>query len=152
MEFNRVVTMDAPLDAVWALTNDLEAVAGCIPGVSEFEMTSDHAFDCRLVQKVGSVKANFRLSNHLKDVTPKERLTVVSEGKDTAINSSVRTTQTFELQSADGQTEVGISADIRVTGRIATFGGRIIQAKAEQVTVEALENVARLLHERQGEQ
>jgi carbon monoxide dehydrogenase subunit G len=100
---------------------------------------------------VGSVKANFQLRNELIDVTPKVSLTVVSSGKDNALNSSVRTTQVFGLRDLDGQTEVTINADIRVTGRIATFGGRIIQAKAEQVTVEALENVAILLRERRAD-
>jgi len=150
MEFNRTVTIEAPLDEVWSLTEDLEAVATCIPGVSEFRAESDQVFDCRLVQRVGSVKANFQLRNELIDVTPKVSLTVVSSGKDNALNSSVRTTQVFGLRDLDGQTEVTINADIRVTGRIATFGGRIIQAKAEQVTVEALENVAILLRERRA--
>lgn len=150
MEFNRTVTIDAPLDAVWALTQDLEAVASCIPGVSEFEMTSDQSFNCRLVQRVGSVKADFKLKNELQDVVPQQSLVVVSDGRDNTLNSSVRTTQSFELESVDGQTQVAIKADIRVTGRIATFGGQIIQAKAQQVTLEALDNVANLLKGQAG--
>ena len=148
MEFNRTVMIDASLDEVWALTEDLQAVAECIPGVSEFEMGSDQAFGCRLTQKVGSVKASFKLDNRLENVEHMQSLTVVSEGRDMTLNSSVRTNQTFVLKEAGAETEVEIKADIRVTGRIATFGGRIILAKAEQVTVEALGNVSRLLKER----
>ena len=35
-----------------------------------------------------------------------------------------------------------------MTGKIATFGQRIIAAKAEQVTVETLRNLSKLLEER----
>src|SRR6266545_2542371 len=43
-----------------------------------------------------------------------------------------------------------IVADFQVTGRIATFGHRIISAKAEQVVMEAIRNVDKLLGERRA--
>jgi carbon monoxide dehydrogenase subunit G len=45
---------------------------------------------------------------------------------------------------------VSINADVQITGRIATVGHRIIGAKAEQVTVEAIRNVEQLLASRQA--
>lgn len=148
MDFKRTVSINAPLEDVWALTEDLEAVAGCIPGVSGFSMRSPQAFDCRLSQHVGSVKSNFDLSSEMRDVVPLEGMTLVSEGRDKALNSTVRTTQTFRLRPDGDATTIDIDASIQVTGRIATFGHRIILAKAEKVTVDALSNVAALLEQR----
>jgi hypothetical protein len=148
MQFQRTVRLDSPLDEVWALTDELETVAGCIPGVSGFEMVDDRSFRCRLVQKVGAVTADFRLHSELRDVHERESLTVASQGKDDKLHSTVRATQTFTFRADGDTTEVDIAADVHVTGRIATFGGRLIPAIAERVTVETLENVSDLLDER----
>lgn len=145
MEFERTVRIKAPLDQLWALTDDLETVAACIPGVSDFHMETPQVFRCRLSQRVGSVKANFDLRNELTDIAPGQSLTVVSQGNDRALNSAVKANQTFHLRGDGDETEIDINATIKVTGRIATFGGRIILAKAEQVTIEALENLAKVL-------
>jgi carbon monoxide dehydrogenase subunit G len=75
---------------------------------------------------------------------------VVTEGRDRVLNSAVRTTQTFELHDWGDECEVTIGATINVSGRIATFGHRVILSKAEQVTVEALDNISALLERRRG--
>lgn len=59
-----------------------------------------------------------------------------------------RPTQQFQLSSQGDETEVETAAQFQVTGKISTFGHRIISAKAEQVTVETLRNPFGLLEER----
>jgi carbon monoxide dehydrogenase subunit G len=145
VEFERTVTIPAPREQVWALTNDLEAVASCIPGVSEFHQSSPEEFECRLTQKVGSVRANFVLNNRLTIIEQGRHFALISEGRDKALNSTVKAQQTFELIDRGDETEALIKAHIRFTGTIATFGGQIIQVKAEQVTMEAVNNVSNLL-------
>jgi carbon monoxide dehydrogenase subunit G len=101
-----------------------------------------------MVQKVGHVKTRLELGNRLTDIRPLHSVTVISEGEDPRLRATVRTEQSFELSSKGQYTEINISADIHVTGKIATFGGRIILAKAEQIVVSALENVSELLQQR----
>jgi carbon monoxide dehydrogenase subunit G len=149
MEFTRSVEIDAPMAEVWALVNDVPSVAMCIPGVSDVVMQGDAAFACKLMQRVGSAKANFELQSTL-EVDEGSRVVVAkSEGRDRALGSSVSALQTFSLAEGEGgRTSVDIRADVQITGRIATFGHRIIATKAEQVTVEALRNVESLLQSR----
>lgn len=151
MEFRRTVRINAPVTDVWALVDDVAAVASCIPGLGELEMKGDHEFDCVVKQRVGSVKSAFQLHNTIGDLDPGHSLTVVSEGRDQSLNSQVKATQRFAFSPDDDATQVDIVADFQVTGRIATFGHRIILAKAEQVTVEALRNVERLLEQRRAD-
>jgi carbon monoxide dehydrogenase subunit G len=151
MEFRRTVRISAGVADVWALVDDVPAVAGCIPGLGDLEMTGDHEFDCVVNQRVGSVKSSFKLHNVIGDLDPNHSLTVVSEGRDAKLNSQVKATQEFTFRPDGHETEVDIVADFQVTGRIATFGHRIILAKAEQVTVEALRNVERLLEQRRAD-
>jgi uncharacterized protein len=145
VDFSRVVEVAAPIDEVWALTTDIEAVAGCIPGVRDVAMVGPGEFTCLLVQHVGSVKASFSLRCSLQVDEAARTVTATSTGQDRGLGSAVRAAQTFALAAAGDRTRVSIKADVQITGRIATFGHRIIGAKAEQVTVEAIRNVDQLL-------
>lgn len=148
MEFERTITLNAKLEDVWSLTEDLQGVAECIPGLSDYIEHSPEKFTCVMTQKVGHVKTRLDLENRLTDIQPLRSVTVISEGSDPRLRASVRAAQTFNLSSKGDSTEIEIDADIHVTGKIATFGGRIILAKAEQIVVKALENVSKLLKER----
>jgi uncharacterized protein len=149
MEFTKSVEINAPLADVWALVNDVPAVAMCIPGVSDVVMQGSSGFACKLVQRVGSAKASFDLLSTLEVNEAERSVLAQSDGRDRALGSSVSARQTFTLAEADGgRTRVDISAEVQITGRIATFGHRIIATKAEQVTVEALRNVEALLQSR----
>jgi carbon monoxide dehydrogenase subunit G len=150
MEFSRTVEIDAPFAEVWALVNDVPSVALCIPGVSDVVMTDPTAFTCKLVQRVGSAKANFQLASTLTVDEPAHSVMAKSDGRDRALGSTVSASQSFALSDTGGKTTVEIKADVQITGRIATFGHRIIATKAEQVTVEALNNVEELLRSRRS--
>jgi carbon monoxide dehydrogenase subunit G len=150
MEFRRTARLSAPLEQVWALVDDIPTVAGCIPGVHDLEMRGEREFDCVVSQRVGSVKSNFTLHTVVGDVEPRKRLTLESQGQDRALGSNVKANLQFGLDDKGEETEVDIVADFQVTGRIATFGHRIISAKAEQVVMEALRNVDKLLSERRS--
>ena len=69
-------------------------------------------------------------------------------GQDRRLGSSVHARQTFAVTPEGNDSRVAIEAQVQITGRIATFGHRIIGAKAEQVTVEAVRNVEQLLTSR----
>jgi len=150
MDFSRTVDVAASMDELWALTGDIESVAGCIPGVRDLEMAGPDEFTCKLVQHVGSVKASFVLRTQMQVDEATRTVSTTSSGQDRGLGSSVKATQTFVLTEAGAGTQVDITADVQVTGRIATFGHRIIGAKAEQVTVQAIRNVEQLLAERRG--
>lgn len=150
MDFSRTVEIAAPFDDVWALVGDIPAAAGCIPGVRDLEMVGDDAFTCVLEQKVGSVKAKFSLKCRLSVDAGSRVVDVTSEGQDRSLGSTVKATQRFTIASDGATTRVDIVADVQISGRIATFGHRIIAAKAEQVTVDAVRNVDTLLAERRA--
>jgi carbon monoxide dehydrogenase subunit G len=86
----------------------------------------------------------------MTDVVPKDKVTIVCQGRDKGLGSNVRAHIQFDLRDEGATTAVGIAADFQVTGRIATFGGRIVATKAEQVVMNALQNVDRLLAERRA--
>ena len=145
MKFEKTIRINATPPVVWQLVDDIEAIAGCIPGIGNYSSKGPQEFDALLTQKVGPVTARFQLNTKLSNFETEKSVTALSEGRDPELDSWVRAEQTFEISPVDDQTEVRISADIRMTGRLATFGQRIILAKTEQVVIEALNNVSKLL-------
>ncbi|HEY3209971.1 MAG TPA: SRPBCC domain-containing protein [Actinomycetota bacterium] len=145
MQFKKTIRIDAPISRVWALNDEIEAVAKSIPGVSEVNMISPDEFECRLKQDVGPVSTSFRLRTTIQDRETERRVTALTEGRDQRLGSTVKAKQIFELRPDGDATEVDISADVQITGRIATFGQRIVSAKAEQVILEAMESITKLL-------
>ena len=151
MKFEKTVRVSATPDELWDLIGDIESVAACVPGMSEIASEGPNQFTALMTQKVGPVTARFRLSTSLADLEPATGLTAVSEGRDPELESSVRAEQRFTLRPVDDATDVDISANIRMTGRVATFGQRIISTKAEQVVVQSLANISELLEKRRAD-
>jgi carbon monoxide dehydrogenase subunit G len=150
MEFRRNARINAPLSDVWALIDDIPTVAACIPGVTGVEMRSGTEFDCVVNQRLGSVKSSFRIAAELTDVVPRQQIGIVCQGEDKGLRSTVRANLRFGLAEDGEATAVDILADFQVTGRIATFGQRIVAVQAEQVVLKALRNVDQLLSERRA--
>ena len=148
MKFEKTVRISATPERLWQLVDDIQAIAGCIPGMSKIVSQAPREFDALLTQKVGPVTAKFQMNTKLTDLETEKSVTAISEGRDPDLDSWVKADQRFELIPAGNETEVHIAADIRMTGRLATFGQRIILAKTEQVVIEALQNVSKLLESR----
>ncbi len=152
MKFEKTVRVEASLAEIWGLLDDLEAVALCIPGISDYQATAPDEFTALLTQRVGPVTARFKLAVKLTDLVPLESVTAVVDGVDTGLGSSVHSEQSFGFTEVDGGTgtEILIAADVRMVGRVATFGQRIVGTKAEQVIVGSVTNVSGLLEQRRA--
>lgn len=148
MKFEKTVRVDATPAEIWTLVDEIEVVAGCIPGIGDYTARGPLEFESVLTQHVGPVKARFQLNTKLRDIDPQKSLVALSEGRDSHLASSVLAEQRFSLIPVGNATDIAISADIRVTGKLATFGSRIVLSKAEQVVAQAIANVSKLLVER----
>ena len=152
MRFDKTVRVEASPAEIWGLLDDIEAVALCIPGISDYNETGPNEFTALLSQRVGPVTARFKLRTTLTDLDPLKSVTAVVEGADSVLASSVSSEQVFTFSEADdgAATEILITAEVGMVGRVATFAQRIIATKAEQVIIGALANVSRLLEQRRA--
>jgi carbon monoxide dehydrogenase subunit G len=149
MRFEKRLSFEAPVEEVFALVDNVQAIASCIPGLEELTVHHPRSFDSRVKMSVGPIAAKFQLTTTIEEVDPPNRIVLTTEGKDTGIAGRVKQRQAFELRAAGpGRTDVTITTDIQIQGRLATFGQRIIGARADQFADEVAANVSRLLAER----
>jgi uncharacterized protein len=133
MEFSGTETIAAPIDKVWAYLLDAHKVAACTPGFQSLEELGEEHWKAVVSVGVGPVKAKFTL-----DVTRPEKhepdLMVVQErGK--ALGSTAELSSRMNLSAVDAEhTRMDWTAQVAVSGTIASVGARLLHATAEKLT------------------
>jgi carbon monoxide dehydrogenase subunit G len=150
MKYQKRTVLAATPAEIWSLVEDIPSLATCVPGLVSFEMRDARHFTSVVALKVGPVQPRFELATELLDLVPERAVTVISEGRDRALDSRVRHRQVVTLDPVEGGTALLIDLELQISGRVATFGQRIIATKAEEFATEVLANVERLLAARRS--
>jgi len=121
--------VDASREEAWTLLADPGALAPLLPGCDSVEPTEGGAYRVTVHAKVGPFKARLAGTMSILESRPPESMRVRVEGQDGVTGSHVRATITFALASAaERRTDVAYSADILISGRLATIGHGIMRA------------------------
>jgi carbon monoxide dehydrogenase subunit G len=135
----------APQEEVWKLMFDIPRLSQCIPGIESVEALDDKTYRGRLVVKVGPIRSEFAGTVRLTEVLAPERIAGVVEGDDKSSASSVKGSFTGALKPVDGGTQVAFDVEANLRGRLAQFGGPVINATAKKLTAEFAKNLRQQL-------
>ena len=154
MKIEKNFQLQHPREFVWSRMNDVYFVAQCLPGASIVESLGQHRYRGRLSVKVGPMAAAFDGEVTIESL-PQDWTAVVS-GKGADARSSSRATgaMTYRLTegSSAGSTRVDVVSDINLAGPLAQFGkGTVMQAVANRITVEFVNNFEQALSAAPGE-
>jgi len=127
--------MAAPAERAWALLQDIERVAACMPGARIGERIDARHYKGAVAVRFGPANLSFRGDVELAAIEPATRtLRLLGKGTDTSGGSAASLDLTARVDPVDttscnltGRSEVSIS------GKVATFGARMADAVAEQV-------------------
>lgn len=122
-------------ETAWQLLCDIEAVAGCMPGARITELIDEQRFKGLVSVKFGPASLSFRGEIELKSIDATSRTLVLSgKGTDSTGSSGASMDLTVRIQAIDARncTLIGNST-ISVSGKAATFGGRMMGSVADQV-------------------
>ncbi len=132
MEMSEVRVIAAKQPQVWAGLLDPKVLMACIPGCSEFTGSPEEGFKAIVMQKVGPVKATFNGTVRLTDVDAPN--TVRLEGEANAGPAGFcRGGATVRLSPKEGGTEIAYEVDVKVGGKLAQLGSRIIDSFAKKM-------------------
>jgi uncharacterized protein len=109
MRIENAVEVDAPVDRVWALVNDIPKVAPCMPGAALTGRVDDNTYKGRVVvEEVDEANHSARLA---------------ASGKDTKGGGTARASVQTKLEPAgDTRTRLLVTSDVQLTGKVASFG------------------------------
>lgn len=134
----------APAANAWRVLQDIKAVAECMPGAQITEQLDDTHYKGQVKMRLGPASATFNGELEVKSLDPNEKkMEMFGKGTDTSGASAATMNLTARvLDSGNGQCElVGVS-DVSVSGKMANFGGRMMNQVSEQILKQFGDNFA----------
>jgi carbon monoxide dehydrogenase subunit G len=145
-------TLEAPIQQVWDMLLKPEIVASCMPGCEELKAIDEKNFMATVKQKVGPISAIFRFTTTLEETNPPTYAKSVGKGEELNKAGTITHETTINLkETLPGEVEVSYESKVRIVGRLATFGDRIMRAKAKEVEEEFTKALKKKLLEQKGE-
>ena len=134
--------LKAPIQQVWDFLLEPGTLASCVPGAEKIEVIDEKTYDSIVKQKVGPISVRLKFTTVLTEVDPPRYVKAVGKGAD--LGKAGNFTHEVEVNLAETSTDevdVSYKANISIVGRMATFGERIMRAKAKSVGEEFTRNL-----------
>jgi carbon monoxide dehydrogenase subunit G len=155
MKVNLEKTFPMPVAAnvAWRLLQDIEAVAACMPGAKITERVDDTHYKGTVTSRVGPATLSFNGTIEVLEVDPANMtLRMVGKGTDRSGSSGASMDLTARIETADDDKSNLIgNSEVSMTGKAATFGGRMIVPVADQILKQFAGNFAKRVEEIGGE-
>ena len=133
MHFEGTVAIAASRQKTWAFLMDPAQVGSCGPGVEAIEVVDETHFRARAKVGIGFISARFVMQMEMAELDAPNRATILAHGQ--APGSAVDATAHMALRDGDAPetTVMDWSADVNISGTMASLGARLIQGTAEKM-------------------
>jgi len=141
----------------WEFLQNVEAVAGCMPGAKLTERLDEHRHKGTVTVRVGPVTMSFRGEVEVQDIDPAtQSLRLLGKGTDSTGSSGVSMNLLARIDAVDGGLcELVGSSEVSMSGKAAAFGGRMMNSVADKILLQFADNfaaeVAALEEQRSGD-
>jgi len=138
MQLTGQVDINAPRAAVWALLMDVEALAGCGPGVDGVVRHDPTHATVQARVSLGFMTAGLSVDLELVEITAPDRVTVRGQGE--ASGNQVEATGAVTLTGPPaGPTHLAWTADLEIRGPLSSFASGFVEAPATRLIDQTIE-------------
>lgn len=131
-------------EAVWEALQDPEILVRALPGTERLERVDGHVYAGEMVIGVGPVTAaRFDISVELTNLVPPEAFTMIVGGEGRA--GFVDGRADVRLEEEGARCLMRYRADLRVGGRVAAVGQRLLDTVGRTMSQKGLEAVDRMI-------
>jgi uncharacterized protein len=129
VKIEQTVEVDAPIERVWALVNDVPRIAPCMPGAQLTNVVDDGTYEGTIRVKLGPINMSYKGTAVLEGVDEANRTARISaSGKDVRGGGTARAGVDTKLEAvSESRTRMVVNADVHLTGKVASFGRGAIQ-------------------------
>ncbi len=145
VELEKTFPMPAGADVAWLCLRDIQAVAGCMPGATITERVDDRHFKGTVNVRVGPASMGFKGDIEVRELDEARRLLhLIGKGSDTTGTSgaSMDLVASIEPGATEGTSSLVGRSEVRMTGKAAAFGGRMMGTVADQILKQFAGNFA----------
>ena len=135
-----------PVETVWQFLLDPHRVVSSMPGAELEEVVDDRTFNGAVKIKLGAITTRYLGRVQLTEVDDQaHRVCMLAEGREKG-GGTAKATVTSELRALPGgHTEVFISAQVDLTGRVMQIGRGMIQGVSKQLFGEFIARTRQIL-------
>ena len=144
VKLDKTYPVAASASAAWYLLQDIKSVAACMPGAEITEQSDETHFKGKVKVKVGPVTSAFNGDIEVQGIdADKKELKLLGKGADTKGTSSASMLLRASIRdTVDGQCELMGEAEVTVNGKLASFGGRMLDSISDQILQQFADNFA----------
>ena len=136
VELEKTFPMPATTAAAWEFLQNIEGVAGCMPGAKITERMDDTHYKGTISVRVGPAGMSFRGELEVQQLDAATRtLHLVGKGSDTSGTSgaSMDLVARIEPGATEGTSSLFGRSEVTMSGKAAAFGGRMMGSVADQI-------------------
>lgn len=141
MELTNSFQLKLPIDEAWAVLTDIERIAPCMPGTQLEEVEGDE-YRGTIKVKVGPVTTRYQGSARIKELDDKTHHAVIeADGSEIGGQGSAGATISATLTDNGDLTDIEMSTDLRITGKVAQFGHGMISDVSSRLLDQFVDNL-----------
>lgn len=142
MELKNSFTVDVPVEKAWQVLSDVPTIAPCLPGAQLQEVEGEEYRGIVKV-KVGPITAQYKGKATFMEVDETgRRMVLKAEGRETKGQGNASAVITAQLEARGERTEVVVSTDLTVTGKVAQFGRGVMADVSAKLMGQFADNLA----------
>ena len=148
----KVFPIASSVDATWQCLQDIEAVAGCMPGARITERIDAEHYKGTVTVRIGPAAMSFKGSVDVQSLDAAQHtLHLTGKGADSTGTSGASMDLVASVQAADSGCQLTGRSEVAMNGKAAAFGGRMMQTVADQILGQFAGNFAALVVARSGQ-
>ena len=126
MELKNEFRVGIPVREAWEVLTDIERIAPCMPGAELYEIEDDE-YHGSVKVNVGPITAQYRGKAHFLERDDSAYKAVLrAEGRDNRGQGNANATITAQLTPDGDGTNVEVTTDLTITGKVAQFGRGVL--------------------------
>jgi len=142
MRYEGTFTVRTPQERAWAFFLDPKQLSTCIDDPHTIEVIDQDRFKGTVKAGVGFIRGTFTWNATIKDRSP-PHAEIAMHGS--GMGSAFDIVSSLDLTEANGLTTVRWTADVQMSGTVASMGARLLQGTIDKKTNRFFENARKLL-------
>jgi carbon monoxide dehydrogenase subunit G len=140
---DKVFPLAATAESAWTLLQDVETVAGCMPGAKITERIDETHYKGTITVRLGPATVAFKGGIEVLNLDPAARsLHMVGKGADASGTSAASMDLTAAVRATGDTCELAGKSEVTMSGKAASLGGRLMGPVADQMLKQFVANFA----------
>jgi hypothetical protein len=137
--YQGIVNIEAPLEAVWDFIRDPDAIGRSMPDMVEYQVEDANHLRAKVRVGVGPVRAVFDVAAELTVLPEPYQVRLQMQGG--GVGSGFQMVSTMRISESEEQLSLNWTAEVQVSGPLATLGGRVLDNQVKKITQQVFENI-----------